>query len=175
MVERQTQIETEGQQPLNGSGEFRLLALEIRPQKAGFAIFEGSTLLDWGVTRYGKDIPPSRRIGSLVDLHGLSVIVTRWRPRLKHSQIGASVVESIKRGAQRRLIRFRSLDALEIRAFFKQRGCESKHSTAVLLAEWFPELAFRVPEKRKLWQSEPHNALLFDAVAIAVTFLTGQT
>jgi hypothetical protein len=175
MAEGQTQIGNEGQRPTNGTGEFRLLALEIRPQKAGFAVFEGSTLLDWGVTRYGKDIPPSRRIGALVDLHGPSVIVTRWRPRLKHSQAGARVLESIRRGAQRRLIHIRSLDAGEIRAFFKQRGCESKHSTAVLLAEWFPELALRVPEKRKLWQSEPHNAILFDAVAIAVTFLTSLT
>jgi hypothetical protein len=57
----------------------------------------------------------------------------------------------------------------------KQRGCESKHSIAVLLAEWFPELALRVPAKRKLWESEPHNALLFDAVAIAVAYLTAQS
>jgi hypothetical protein len=176
MAEGQAQVENEYQRPSkSGSDGFRLLALEIRPQKAGFAIFEGSTLLDWGVTRYGKDTPPSRRIRALVDLHGPSVIVTRRRPRLNHSQIGATVVESINRGAQRRSIRLQSLEANQIRAFFKQRGCESKHSTAVLLAEWFPELALRVPAERKLWESEPHNALLFDAVAIAVTYLTSLT
>lgn len=173
MAEGQTQIAKERQRPSkSGSDGFRLLALEIRPQKAGFAMFEGSALLDWGVTRYGKDTPPSRRIGALVDLHGPSVIVTRRRPRLNHSQTGASVVESIKRGAQRRSIHIRSLDANQIRAFFKQRGCDTKHATIALLAEWFPELTLRVPPKRKLWQSEPHNALLFDAVAIAVTYLT---
>jgi hypothetical protein len=173
MAEEQTQIEKERQPPLkSGSDEFRLVALEIRPQKAGFAVFEGSALLDWGVTRYGKAVPASRRIESLLDLHGPSVIVTRWRPRLKHNPTGANVVESIKQGAQSRSIRVRSFDASQIRTFFKQRGCWNKHSTAVLLAEWFPELALRVPPKRKPWQNEPHNALLFDAVAIGVTYLT---
>ena len=104
-----------------------------------------------------------------------SVVVIRWRPRLKHSLTDASIVESIKRGAQRRSIRILSLDAHRIRAFFKQRGCRSKDKTAALLAEWFPELAWRVPPKRKSWQSEPHNALLFDAVATAVTFLTAES
>jgi hypothetical protein len=176
MAEGQTQIEKECNRSSNGGrDELRLLALEIRPKKAGFAIFEGSTLLDWGVTHYGAATPAIRRIGSLLDRHVPSVIVTRQRPRLKHSRDGASIVQSIKRGAKRRSIPVRFRDAQQIRAFFKQRGCRSKHKTAVLLAEWFPELAWRVPPKRKLWQSEPHNALLFDAVATAVTFLAAES
>jgi|SRR5579872_841111 len=176
MAEGPTQIEKEYSLTSNEeTDEVRLLALEIRPKKAGFAVFEGSTLLDWGVTRYGADTPASRRIGSLLDRHRPDVVVTRWRPRLKHSRTGASVVESIKRGAQRRSILVRILDALQIRTFFKQRGCRSKHTTAVLLAEWFPELAWRVPPKRKAWESEPHNALLFDAVGTAVAILTMES
>jgi hypothetical protein len=116
-----------------------------------------------------------RRIGSLLDLYAPSVIVTRRRPRLKHSQAGASIVQSIKRGAQRRSICVKTLDAHRIRAFFKQRGCRNKHQIGVLLAQWFPELAWRVPPKRKVWQSEPHNTLLFDAVASAATFLAAES
>jgi len=176
MAEGQTQVEKERSLPPDGEGEvLRLLVLEIRPRKAGFAVFEGSTLLDWGVTSYDSATPAIRRIGSLLDLHVPSVIVIRKRPRLKHRLTGASIVQSIKRAAQRRSIRVRSLDAHGIRAFFKQRGCRSKDNTATLLAEWFPELAWRVPPKRKSWQSEPHNALLFDAVATAVAFITAES
>jgi hypothetical protein len=166
MAEGQTRIEKEGE-------ALRLLALEIRPQKAGFAVFDGATLLDWGVRGYGRT-PAFRRIETLLSLYTPSVIVIRRRHYLKHDDAGARVVQSIKRGAQRKSISVRSLDAQHIRAFFKQRGCDSKHAIATLLAEWFPELAWRLPAKRKLWQSEPHNTLLFDAVAIAVTFLTAQ-
>lgn len=176
MAEGQTQIRKVCNRSSNsGADELRLLALEIRPKKVGFAVFERSTLMDWGVTRYGAATSAMRRIGSLLDLHVPAVIVIRRRPRSKHSLTGASILRSIKRGAQRRSIRVLSLDAHKIRAFFKQRGCRSKHKTAELLAEWFPELAWRVPPKRKLWQSEPYNTLLFDAVATAATFLTAES
>jgi hypothetical protein len=175
MAEGQTQIEKERNRPSNGGpDEVRLLALEIRPRKAGFAVLDGSTLLDWGVTTYGPKIPAMRRITSLLDLHAPSIIVTRRRPRSKYGLNVAKIVQSIKRGVQRRSIRVESLDADRIRAFFKQRGCAGKHKTAALLAEWFPELAWRLPPKRKPWQSEPHNALLFDAAAIAAVFLTAE-
>ena len=167
MAEGQTRLEKEGD-------VLRLLALEIRPQKAGFAVFEGASLLDWGVRGYGQT-PAIRRIETLLSLYAPSVIVIRRRPYLKHGDNGARVVQSIKRGAQRKSISVPSLDAHHIRAFFKQRGCESKHAAATLLAEWFPELAWKVPPERKPWQSEPHNTLLFDAVAIGVTFLTTES
>lgn len=176
MVERQTQVEQEcGRSSSGGTDEVRLLALDIRPRKAGFAVFEGGTLLDWGVTRYGPAVPATRRIASLLDLHAPSVIVTRWRRRLKNSQAGATALEIIKREAKHRSIPVQSLDARQVRAFFKQRGCRSKHETATLLVEWFPELACKLPLRRKPWQSERHNTPLFDAVAAAVTFLTGES
>jgi hypothetical protein len=167
MVEGQTRVEKEGE-------ALRLLALEIRPQKAGFAVFEGATLLDWGVRDYGPT-PAFRRIGTLLSLYAPSVIVIRRRHYLKHGDTVARVVQSIKRGAQRKSISVQSLDAHRIRAFFKQQGCESKHAASTLLAEWFPELAWKLPPERKPWQPEPHNTLLFDAVAIAVTFLIAQS
>src|SRR5580704_6342624 len=112
MAEGPTQVGRKDGRTSNGEADVvRLLALEIRPQKAGYAVFEDSTLVDWGVTRYGTATPASRRIGSLLSLHGPDVVVTRWRPRLRHSRTGASVVHKIKREAQRRSIRVRILDA----------------------------------------------------------------
>jgi hypothetical protein len=176
MAERPTQIGKESKPwPISSTEELRLLALEIRPRKAGFVVLEGATLLDWGVTTYGTGTPAMRRIASLLDLHTPSIIVTRRRPRLKKGQAVPNIMQSIKREARRRSIHFQSLDAHQVRAFFIQRGRRNKHVVATLLAEWFPELAWKLPPKRKLWQSEPHYATLFDAVAIAVTYLTSLT
>lgn len=146
MVERETQVRNDGCQSSRGeTDELRLLALEIRPRKAGFAVLEGATLLDWGVTTYGPGRPAMRRIASLLDLHAPSIIVTRRRPRLKNGQTVPNIVESIKSEARRRSIRFRTLDAHQVRAFFIQRGRRNKHAVATLLAEWFPELAWKLP------------------------------
>jgi hypothetical protein len=176
MVKREKQVENEAERPSkSGNNECRLLALEIRPRKAGFAILEGSALLDWGVTSYDPVTPAIGRIASLLDLHGPSVIVTRRRPDLKNDQVIAGIVESIREEARRRSMGFQTLDADRVRSFFTHRGRGNKHEVALLIAEWFPELAWRVPPKRRPWQSEPKVVPLFDAVATAVTFLTGES
>ena len=41
------------------------------------------------------------------------------------------------------------------------------------LAEWFEDLAWKPPLRRKPWQHEPHNTVIFDALATAVVFLAG--
>ncbi|MGH9612192.1 MAG: hypothetical protein ACRD4P_03835, partial [Bryobacteraceae bacterium] len=63
-------------------GAKRVLALDLRPGKAGFAVFEGTQLLDWGVTMYGKqafETTVRRRITRLLDLHSpdLAVLLRR--------------------------------------------------------------------------------------------------
>lgn len=149
----------------------RLLALEIRPSKAGFAFFEGTDLVDWGVTTYGITVPALKRVVFLLDLHAPSIIVTRRRQRMTSGTAVPNIVASIKWEARRRTVRFHSFDARQIRAFFAERECHNKHAVGAQLAEWYPALAWRLPPKRKLWECEPHNALLFDAVATAVAFL----
>src|ERR1700733_14311901 len=111
MAEGETKIEKDSARvSIEGNDQVRLLALEIRAKKAGFAMFEDSLLLDWGVTRYGAAIPASRRIGTLLDLHRPAIIVTRWRPRLKSSPTCVNVVKNVKGGAHRRSIRMTILD-----------------------------------------------------------------
>jgi hypothetical protein len=175
MVERSEQVAKEISNPSKSeTGDLRLLALEIRPRKAGFAVFEGATLQDWGVASYGPPSPSIRRIGSLIDLHEPSVIIIRRRSLLKKDRAVEDIGRSIQQEAARRTIQFWPLDAFAIRTFFAARGQRTKHEIASQIADWFPELAWKLRPKRKPWQSEPHNAALFDAVAIAVTFLTTQ-
>ena len=175
MVERSEQIAKESSNPSKrGTDDLRVLALEIRPRKAGFAVFEGAALQDWRVAGYGPASPAMRRLGSLIDLHAPSIVVIRRRSFLRKASAVANIGRNIQQEAARRMIQFRPLDASAVRALFTDRGHRTKHEIASQIADWFPELAWKLPPKRKPWQSEPHNAALFDAVAIAVTFLTTQ-
>jgi len=58
--------------------------------------------------------------------------------------------------------------ATAMRKYFQEIGRANKFEIAEAVATRFPELAWRLPRKRKPWQSEPLVQPLFDAVAIAL-------
>jgi hypothetical protein len=86
----------------------------------------------------------------------------------------AAVTRRIERELKRHKVRLQFVDAAEVRYFFGQHGCKTKHDIASVLAAWFEELAWKLPPKRKPWQSERHATALFDAVAVGVTFFRGR-
>ena len=48
-----------------------------------------------------------------------------------------------------------------------------KYEEAAALAELYPELHGWVPRKRRLWDSEPRNTILFEALALACAVIDG--
>lgn len=156
----------------------RLLALEVRSQRIGFIVLQGTTrLLDWGVRTYGKQKSnaPSvgcSRVATLLDLYSPAVIVIRRRKTVRTPRriISATVVR-IAAEARRRSISCRFVTAKEVRHFFARYDVTTKHAIASLLAKWFPDLTWKLPRKRRAWESESYNAPLFDAAATAVAYL----
>src|SRR5712692_4387487 len=113
----------------------RLLALEIRPRKFGFVVFEGpARLLDWGVRSYpGRGIHRrttlEKRISFLLELYAPSALVTRRRniaSREARKTI-LSAVQAIRTEARSRSIKLQSLNTRESRRFFAEHGCATKH------------------------------------------------
>ena len=159
--------------------EDRLLALEIRPRKFGFVVFEGPTrLLDWGVRSYPsrgaqRRATLEKRICVLLDLYVPSVVVMRWRDSSSRKARRAilSAVQAIRTEARSRSIKLQSLNTREIRCFFAEHGCATKHQIASLLAKWFEELSWKLPPERKAWQGEAYIMLIFDAAATGIAFL----
>ncbi|MGH9477013.1 MAG: hypothetical protein ACRD1C_11875 [Terriglobales bacterium] len=101
----------------------------------------------------------------LLDLYGPSVIVTR-RSEKSSTTVHATLatVAVIRAQARRR--------AREIRRFYSQLGCTTKHEITSLIAEWFEELSWKVPHKREAWQPEYYHTAIFDAAAVGVFFLS---
>lgn len=151
----------------------RLLALEIRSQRIGFAVFDGPTrLLDWGVGSYSR---PTRRLHEVVATRVRSLLV-RYRPfavvmrRDNHYSLQSPARLRISVGAIRGETRrcgvdFQLLSTKTRKHFFAQLRCDTKHQVAQLITDLFEELSWMVPPKRKPWHSESYHAVIFDAAA----------
>lgn len=154
-----------------GARPQRVLALEVRPQKIGFVVFDGATkITDWGVSwtiakRSRRSIAEAA-INRLLDRYHPALIV--MRPSEKPTKVTDAVPATramIGAEARRRSVKCRTVRALHVKRFYVRLGCKTKHEIALLMAEWFEELAWIVPPKRKAWHREHHRTCVFDAAA----------
>jgi hypothetical protein len=157
----------------------RALTLDIRPRRFGYAIFEGPhLLLDWGIRTHGDDERSSleRSLNNLRSMFGPSVILVRkaaesgriTQPRTLRA------LRIVKHFAKRRLVRVQLVDASSLRNFFSRDATANKHDIARMIADRFPELSWRLPPKRKPWQSEPKRQSIFDAASLGVFYFAQQ-
>ena len=155
-----------------------LLALDVRAQKLGFVVFDGPTkLLDWGIRVYGCPKQRARRavekrIIPLLESHMPSALVIR-RVHIhspKTARKMRRIIKTIRKEARRRSISVNVLSAAVVKKFFARSGLQTKYEIASTLAEWFEELAWNLPNRKKAWQSERFSMAIFDAVATGVAF-----
>ena len=152
----------------------RVLALDVRPQKYGFAVLEGpDALLDWGVRscRNGQ-IVRTGRIDSLLQSYSPHFVVIRRREHNSRKAANAvrALIAKITTEARRYSVKTRFISGKRIRRLFERYGCMNKHEIASLLAEWFDEIRWKLPTKRRPWESEKYNTLIFDGVATGIAF-----
>ena len=159
----------------------RVLALEVRPSKLGFVVFDGPTrILDWGVRNFtpGGNLAESttKRIGPILDQYTPSdVILRRRRDSKARLHPGFPIVlRASSAEANRRSIRVRWLSTRSVKEFFRPHGYVTKQEIASAIAERFAELVWKLPPKRKPWQSEGHNMVIFDAASLGVAFFAKQ-
>jgi hypothetical protein len=163
----------------NTGSNGRILALEVRSRWTGFAGFElTGHLMEWGRRKYKIKGPEfaataARRICAIIDLWPPTTIVVRTRTVRSSSARRRirTILCTVRREAKKRSIEFRRISAKTVRYYFAARHCKSKHQVAALIAQWFPELSWKLPPKRKSWKSEDHRMVIFDAAATALAFL----
>ncbi len=158
----------------------RVLTLDIRPRRFGYAIFEGpDLLLDWGIRTHGDNERSSleRSLSNLRSMFGPSVILVRRAA--KHGQINQSRIRRafriVKHFAKRALVRMQVVDASSLHSFFSRDETANKHDIARTVAERFPQLSWRLPPKRKPWQSEPKRQSIFDAASLGVFYFARES
>lgn len=77
---------------------------------------------------------------------------------------------SIKHMAVNRAIDVHRISQVKVKMAFAPVGAKTKYEIAQAIAREMPEIAFRLPKKREIWQTEPTVMGLFAAVALGVTF-----
>jgi hypothetical protein len=152
----------------------RILSLEIRHRRFGFAVLERvpRRLLDTGVRTYTTAGTFKERIEPLLSVFSPSVIVVR-RPGHKnpnHLSGVQSILRAVRAEAVRRSIPIESVALHEVRCAFRESG-KTKEHIAVAVSQSFPELQWKLPPKRKPWISEGYNMVIFDAAATGLTYM----
>lgn len=152
----------------------RILAIAPSTRGFGFALVEGHrTLVDWGV----KSIKGDKNRGTLLKVKEM---VTHYRPDVL-------ALEDVSAKSCRRSARIRTLinqltqlakkEKVSAPCFFREQvaktffpeGKVTRYDVARKVVEMFSdELGFRLPPKRRPWQSEDSRMDIFDAVALAL-------
>lgn len=153
----------------------RFLMLDIRAQRYGFAAFDASRrLLGWGYRRNacaGK-MTVEKHLTILQLRFGFGQILVRRRTDVRSQQQQRDVVDAVVRFGSSAKVPITLIDAHQIRSFFNGR---SKYEIAKLVAERFPEIAWKLPRKRKVWQPESERQSIFDAMSVGMYFFGSQS
>jgi hypothetical protein len=159
-----------------------LLALALTSRGLGYAVLEGETsLIENGHTSIRKSDKNAKclaKVAKLAALYRPDALIledvaakgSRRHPRIKrlHREVEAF--------AKKRKLAFKTIPAQQSRRLLLGNEHETKQEMAEGLAKRFPiELAFQLPPKRRLWESEDSRMDIFDAVGLAVAYRTQKT
>jgi hypothetical protein len=154
----------------------RILALDVRPQRLGFAVFEGpDCLLDWGAKSFPSGakavrVPAGRKLAELLDEFAPAAVALRKRTARRTKKY-LRMTGLVEREAGKRRIPLRFVTRSMVKKAFAGHE-RNKHEIATALAARFPELAPKLPPKRKCWQSEDYRIHLFDAAALGLAYFS---
>lgn len=156
----------------------RILALDPMTQGFGYVVFElPFHLVHFGIAfiRGDKHTGAIARLGGLLDRTRPNVLVledgdapgSRRRPRVR------ALLKDLARLARERGVTVHYVARSAVLARFAPEGERtSKEAIGADLVRFFPELATRLPRRRKIWESEDHRTAIIDALALAVTYAT---
>lgn len=159
------------------SKEFCILAIAPSVQTVGFAVLhDRHTLADWGLKNIeGKKNTSSLSIvENLIGTYEPDVLVfedvhatgARRSPRIQE------LLKQIDAIAKGRKLAVRTFGRQQVVVTIIPEGEQTKHAVAEVVAGKFPEqLATLVPPKRKPWQGENYQMPMFEALALALTFV----
>ncbi len=154
----------------------RIFALDPTTKGFGYAILETPfRLVDWGLAHVSgeKESGAVARFEELLDQYRPDIVIledsaapgSRRRPRVQ------KLLEKLRDTVRERGIAVHAIPRLAVvECFSSPDKRATKFSITQNLAETFPELAPKMPARRKIWQSEDERIATFDALALAVTY-----
>ena len=153
----------------------RVLALDFGTRGFGYAVMEGPhQLIDWGVREVRKNKNPRslKKVEQLIDRYQPDALVLEdyARQDKRRPDRVRVLTGRIKEAAIQAGTKAHTFSRQKIKEAFVATGAVSRYEIATTLSRWFPELAGRMPPKRKPWMPEHPQMGIFDAVALAMTY-----
>jgi hypothetical protein len=152
------------------------LVMAFYPNARGFAyvIFEGPFYpVDWGISDVlHKEVRVTacvRRLSALIDRYRPDCLVLRDGHGATSS--AATAVKVAEKLAGRKDVLTHRVSRQDIQRAFAHLGSPTRYAIAESIAKQIPMFAPFMPPPRKIWNGEDRRMALFDAVALAVTFL----
>jgi hypothetical protein len=155
-----------------------VLALDIHPQRYGYAVLETpSELLDWGVRRrYRK----RERLRNKSMREALRSLLGIWRPSIV--VLKESVSRKMARARNLYVDLLQEIDCCRV-PVYRMTGRDmrnafsdsrTKYQIASKLGMRFPFLTHLLPPQRKIWRSEDYRMSIFTALALAVAVVSSR-
>ena len=164
----------------NKINETRVLAIAPCVQGIGFIIFNGPHLpIDWGIkwTRHEKNAKGVAKIAELIERYQPEIVIFE-----DHRGEGArrakrieDLLDTIAALVRRRNIDTACYSRRHVRHHFGGGGAATKFRIARAIAGTLPELAPRLPAKRKIWLPEHADMSIFDAASLALAHFAEGT
>lgn len=152
----------------------RELVMAVFPNTRGFgyAVFEGLLPVDWGVSDVqgkNRNYTCIRRITALIAKYNPDVLLLR-DPTEARGRV-ATLIEAIATLPRHPGAACLAVSRPQVREAFSYLAQPTRQRIAHAIADRIPFLEPLVPAPRKIWNSENRRMGLFDAVALALTYL----
>jgi len=151
-----------------------VLALFPNRYGIGYAVFDTpDNLVEYGL---GYVQPVSnkktlKRVKEYITYYKPDIIITRnINDQNKTSKRTQKLIDSICHEAKLQGLGVYSYTRTQIKDVFRQFGATSKYQISQKIIGWYNQLGSYMFPQRKRWMTENHNAGIFDAISLAMTY-----
>lgn len=151
-------------------GALRVLAFAAATGRVGSVFLVGDRLLDWQISDKAADsgVDAAAHAQALINNLTPDVVVTEELETASHKgKHTLALIAAIARTAEHN-------NLLDV-SVPREHRYPNKYAEADALVEQYPELAPWKPMKRRFYDNEPRNTVLFEALALANQMLARES
>lgn len=161
------------------SYEERTVSISPTSHGFGFAVFEDTSLIDWGHAhvRPAKSDRCLARVMELLSWYDPSIVViedVEWASSRRGERV-KNLLQQIARLVKNSSSQLVKIPRGLVSRVFSAHGRATKHDIATTVLIHYPELEAKLPPPRRVWTSEDERMAIFDAVALALVFIHGPS
>ncbi len=152
----------------------RYLGVDVRPRGFGFVVIENTSVLDSGTRmcdRCGFENCLEQRFARILQAYIPSIVIIRTVSDRPSEPKRLAILKGIKNQTKQHEIEVVRKGPAAIRRHFGRRNANTKYEIAQAVTTILPELAWKLPRKRRAWETENHRMSIFDAAAAVVAFV----